>query len=220
MTIPPFRLTRRGFGLALGMATLGQLAQRASAEPLLRFPLRLGYARIGTGGFIHIRSDEQEAWTMMQTRLGGLIDSIEPIQPVDMLGQRAPEVDGGASCALVARRLASDGGFSHVILYATDDGQKTYPHGGSWLARAFASLRADLDKDNRATGEAHLLDVSGGPALASVTADAAPRDPLNLFDHGRNPERETLALLTQNMERRLQNYARAGYAAERSIANH
>jgi hypothetical protein len=187
---------------------------------MLRFPLRLGYARIGARGFIHIRSDEQEAWTMMQTRLGGLIDSIEPIQPSDMLGPHAPDVDGGASCAMVARRLASDSGISYVILYATYDGQKTYAHGPSWLSRAFASLRAELDKDNRATGEAHLLDVSGGPSLASVMADTPPRDPLNLFDHGRNPERETLTLLTQNLERRLQDFARAGYAAEHSIANH
>ena len=31
--------------------------------------------------------------------------------------------------------------------------------------------------------------------LASAMADAKPRDPLNLFDGGRNPERETLARL-------------------------
>ncbi len=42
--------------------------------------------------------------------------------------------------------------------------------------------------------------------LVTVNADARPRDPLNLFDGGRNPERETLAGLTQGMERRLQDH--------------
>jgi hypothetical protein len=220
MTIAAIRLSRRKFGLAFGGAVLGlAFAPQAAASPLLRFPLRIGYARVGRGGFLHIRSEEQSAWTFMQTRLGGLIDSIEPIQPFDMLAARAPDLDGGANCALVARRLASDAGFNYVILYATNDGQKIYASGASWVSRAFASLRAEVDKDERATGEAHLLDVSGGPAIASVMADAAPREPLNLFDNRRNPERETLTLLTQNLERRLQDFARTGYEAQRSIAD-
>jgi len=209
-------LTRRGLVLTLGGLAL---APRAMASPALSFPLRLGYARIGPSGFVPIRGDEQVAWTEMQTRLGGLIEAIEPIQPDNILGGRAPEVDGGASCAMAARQMANAAGFSHVILYATADGQKTYQHGGSWVARAFASLRAELDTDERASGEAHLLDVAGGPAIASVSADAPPRKPLNLFDNRRNPERETLALLLQGIERRLQAMALPAYEAQRSIAD-
>ncbi len=93
---------------------------------------------------------------------------------------------------MVARQMASAAGFDQVILYATHDGQRVYKSEGNWFSDMFVSLQGDLDKDDRATGEAHLLDVAGGMPLATVTADAKPRDPLNLFDGGRNPERETL----------------------------
>lgn len=210
------RLTRRGIVAALVGAGV---TPAAFAAPALAFPLRLGYARIGPEGFVHLRSKEQEAWTMLQSRVGGLIESIEPIQPSNMLGARMPNVDGGASCALVARQTAANAGFSHVILYATQDGRKVYKHKDNWFANAFASFRSEYLKYDRATGEAHLLDVSGGPAIASVATDTAPRNPLNLFDNHRNPEAETLASLTQSLGRRIQDFARVGYEAQRSIAD-
>ena len=108
---------------------------------------------------------------------------------------------------------------SHVILYATQDGRKVYEHYDNWFAAAFASFRSEYLKYGRATGEAHLLDLSGGPAIASVSADASPRNPLDPFDNHRNPEAETLTALTIALERRLQSLARAGYEAARSIAD-
>jgi hypothetical protein len=216
MTFSASSLTRRGLLLALGGLVL---APRALATPALAFPLRAGYARIAEKGFVPIRADEQAYWSALQARLGGLIETMEPIQPSNMMGGEAPEVDGGASCAMAARQMATTLGFGHVILYATQDGQRTYKHGGSWVARTFASLKSDLDTDARAAGEAHLLDVAGGAALASVSADVPPRNPINLFDNHRNPERETLGLLTQGMEQRLQRMARPQYEAERSIAD-
>lgn len=214
-------LTRRS-ALRLGALGLGALtlAPAALAGPMVRWPMRLAYMRVSPSGFVHIRTDEQQAWVQLQTRLGGLIETIQPIQPDDMLGGAAPKVEGGANCAMVARQMASAQGFDQVILYATNDGQKTYKSDGSWFSDLFASLQADLDKDNRATGEAHLLDVGGGPALITVSADAKPRDPLNLWDGGRNPERETLTGLTQGMERRLQDLARDAYESQRSIGDH
>jgi hypothetical protein len=220
MTISRIRLTRRT-ALRLGALGLGGLALAPAtlAQTSVRWPLRLAYARVNPSGFLPIRADEQQAWTQLQTRLGGLIDTIQPIQPDDMFGVRAPQVEGGASCAMVARQMAAAAGFSHVVLYATQDGQRRYESDGSWYSDMFATLQADTDKDGRATGEAHLLDVTGGMAVASVSADAKPRDPLNLFDGGRNPERETLAGLTQGLERRLQDMARAAYESQRSIGD-
>jgi hypothetical protein len=230
MTLRANRMTRRTTlrlgALSLGAVSLGAaglvglgLAPQAMAQTYSSWPMRLAYARVAPRGFIHIRGEEQAAWTNLQTRLGGLIETIQPMQPADMMGAHIPQVEGGANCALVARQMASGAGFSHVILYATQDGQATYPSDGGWFSDIFANLQADIDKDGRATGEAHLLDVTGGMALASVSADARPRDPLNLLDGGRNPERETLTALTQGMERRLQDMARAAYAAQGSIAD-
>jgi hypothetical protein len=219
MRIPA--ITRRS-ALRLGALGLGGvvLAPAALAAPYTRWPLRLAYVRVSPSGFVHIRSDEQLAWTQLQTRLGGLIETIQPMQPDDMFGAKPPQVEGGANCAMVARQMASAAGFDQVILYATHDGQRTYKSDGGWFSDLFASLQAGLDKDERATGEAHLLDVMGGPALITVSADAKPRDPLNLFDGGRNPERETLASLTQGIERRLQDMARSAYDNQRSFGDY
>lgn len=213
-------LTRRA---ALRMAALGlggiALSPLASAQSGLQWPMRLAYARVNPNGFVPIRGDEQVYWSAMQTRLGGLVDVLQPIQPRDMLGLETPPVEGAESYTIAARQLAAAAGFNHVILYTTNDGQRVYPSDGSWFQDTFASLRADVDKDDRASGEAILLDISGGMPLATVTADAKPRDPLNLFDGGRNPERETLAQLTANLERRLQDMARIAFEQQRSIAD-
>jgi hypothetical protein len=215
------RLSRRS-ALGLGLAGLGALAltPRALAAPALRWPLRLAYARVDQKGFLHIRSDEQLAWIELQTRLGRLMETLQPLQPENMFGAPTLQVEGGPNCAMVARQMAAASGFDQLILYATHDGQKTHATEGNWFSDVFASLQGALGRDGRATGEAHLLDVSGGAPLVTVTADAGPRDPLNLFDNTRNPERETLKGLTLALERRFQDLAREAYASQRSIAGY
>lgn len=208
-------LTRRGAFLSLGAMVL---APSAHAAPGISFPLRIAYARVTPAGFVHIRSDEQAYWTRMATRLGGLVDIIAPLQPNDMLGGGLPKIEGAASCALIARQMAEQAGFEHVILYAAHDGQRPVESYDNWFAETFANLTANLRKDNRATAEAHLLSVAGGAPLMSAQADAKPRDPLNLFDGGRNPEREALDALAQGFERRLQDLARRALDNDRSIA--
>jgi hypothetical protein len=219
MTKSAFPTRRSALRLGvLGLAALA-VAPAARAAPLVRFPLRLAYVRVGQQGFVPIRSDEQAVWTGLATRLSGLVDMIAPLQTSSMLAGGAPKVAGGANCAMVARQMAAQAGFEQVILYATHDGQKTYASDGAWYSDLFAGLWSDLDKDDRATGEAHLLDIAGGGPLVSATADAAPRDPLNLFDGGRNPERETLAKLVSGIEMQLMSMARAAYEAQRSISD-
>lgn len=218
-TSPPV-LSRRS-ALRLGLCGLGAAAidPQALAAPAVSFPLRIAYARVAPTGFVHVRSGEQQPWTRMATRLGGLIDSLAPLQPADMLGGGLPKVEGAASCALIARQMAANAGYDHVILYATHDGQHPPQRYDNWFSETFANLTSNLQKDGRATGEAHLLSMAGGPPLMSAHADAQPRDPLNLFDGVRNPEREVLEALTQAFERRLQDLARRALESERSIAD-
>jgi hypothetical protein len=213
-------MTRRA-ALRLGLAGAGAAlaAPRAFAAPVLTFPMRIACVRVAPEGFVHIRSDEHDVWQQMATRMGGLIETLTPLQPTNMLGGGLPKIDGAASCALVARQVASSAGFAQVILYSTLDGQRRRETYSNWFAQAFDGLVSGLEKDGRATGEAHLLDVGGGMPMASAMADAKPRDPLNLFDGGRNPERETLTRLVQQMELRLQDMARSAYDNSRSIGD-
>jgi hypothetical protein len=209
------RLSRRGILAALVGAGV---TPAAFAAPGFGFPLRMAYARIGPDGFVQLRADEQRYWSELQTRIGGLIETLEPIQAANML-DAGPEVSGTASCAMVARQIAFRAGLTHVVLYATQDGRRSYKYNEAWLSETFAKFRSEYLKYDRAVGEAHILDVGGGPPIVSVTADAPPRNPLDPFDNHRNPERETLASLTTALERRLQNLARVDYAAQASIAD-
>jgi hypothetical protein len=220
MTIPAIPMTRRA-ALGLCLSGLGALAMApaALAAPGVSFPLRLAYVRVAPGGFVQIRSDEQAPWTGLATRMGGLIATFSPLQPGGMLGGGLPKIEGGANCALVARQMAANAGFNQLILYATHDGQSAPATYDNWFAGTFANLTRDMGKAGRATGEVHLLDVNGGMPLASAMADAAPRDPLNLFDGGRKPEREVLSQLIASMELRLQDMAREAYESQRSIAD-
>ena len=217
---------RTALKLGIGGLVSTALAQQAFAAPPnsslnspLSFPLRIAYARVSPAGFVQIRSDEQEAWTRMATRLGGLISALTPLQPAGTLGGGLPKVEGGANCALVARQMAEDAGYNQLILYATMDGQPPRVTADNWFMQTFNDLWADLEKDGRATGEAHLLQTGGGMPLATASADTPPRDLLNLFDGGRNPEREVLTRLVGAMEQQLQDMARSAYASSRSIGD-
>lgn len=205
-------LTRRS--LIAGAAALAAAPQAFAAEQLA-FPLRLACARLGPQGFIHMRGDDLQAWETLAVRTGGLIAEIEPLQPSSMLGARAPALDGGASCALAARRMATDAGFELVILYAVD----ANGHGGKdgWLNDCFASVRAA--GGHGAVGEAHLLSIDGGAPLVSATAEARGKSWLNPLSYGRHPERDTLAALTASLERRIQSRAARQFELHRSIAD-
>ena len=220
MTFPAISLSRRtALKLGLGGLAAAALTQPALAVPGISYPMRIAYARLSPAGFVQIRSDEQDAWTRMATRLGGLISTLTPLQPSGMLGGGLPKIESGANCSLMARQMAQDAGCNQVILYATLDGQPPPGAYDNWFSQTFNDLLSDIAKDGRATGEAQLLLTSGGMPLASATADAAPRDLLNLFDGGRNPEHEVLGKLVDAMERQLQDMARSAYEGSHSIGD-
>ena len=171
MTFSPLSLTRRSaLKLGLGGLAAAGLAQPAFAAPGISYPMRIAYARLSPAGFVQIRWDEQEAWTRMATRLGGLISALTPLQPAGMLGGGLPKIDGNANCVLVARQMAQDAGYNQMILYATLDGQPPRGSHDNWFWQTFNDLLADIAKDGRATGEAQLLLTGGGMPLASASA--------------------------------------------------
>lgn len=213
-------LTRRALPLGLAGLGLAGLGLAAHAAPGGRvFPLRFAYARITPSGFARISTDEQAIWSGMETRLGGLVNEMMALQPAALLGARQPELDGGASCVLIARAQAAEAGMPQVIVYATEEKERVYPSKDNWFSRSFATLRSKGMPHHPATAELHLLDVSGGDPVLSAFCDAPPRQPLNPFDNHRRPQREALVELTDIFERRLQALAGDGFRATQSRAD-
>jgi hypothetical protein len=205
---------------ALALALVGSAfaTQAARAAPSHAFPSAFAVARLGKTGLVSISAKEQAEWEAMQLRLGGLVSHIEPLQPSSMLGVIAPENDGGASSVQAARTMAANAGFGFVVLYSTQDGLANYTSYDNWASKAYLALRQSIGPRERARGEAHLLDAATGAPVLSAYTDAAPRNPLNVFDQ-RNVERDTMRALTSSLERRLQEMARPAYEAQASIAD-
>lgn len=192
-----------------------QTSAQISGQFGLSFPLRIGYARIGPQGFMRLGADEQLRWSAMELHLGGLIARMVPLQSSSMFGAPAPQVDGGAACALVARQMAADAGLGHALLYAVDDDAKTE---GGWIAQCFAAVRA-AGGAGRISGEAHLLDIAGGAPVESAFADAPRRGFLGAVAGRPKAAATTLDLLSAEMERRIQRSAAAAFDAGYSIAD-
>ncbi len=225
MTQPTALFSRRtaikgALGLAAATLAAPNLpAFTATASPLLKYPLRMVYGRIGPEGFERITTEEQNAWIALQVRLGGIIQTMEPIQSYSLLTVRPPAEDGGESSVITARRIATDAGADHALLYSTNDGRKSFPAFSNWLSRAYTHLRSELTPRDNAIGEAHIIHASGGLPAISVSADAKPKSILNPLDHFRDPENEALELMITQLERRFHDEARALIASHRSIAD-
>ena len=59
-----------------------EVAEAARAEPQLRFPARLGLARIDRGGLVPVPAVEAEAWQALAQRLGSGYGEFVPISPL------------------------------------------------------------------------------------------------------------------------------------------
>jgi hypothetical protein len=205
----------------LVLAAAGLVAPSALAGPRspgFSLPLRIAYARLAPAGLVQPARAEREAFSALRVRTGEVIAEIEPLPLGGLFNLAPPETDGGAGSILLARQLAQASGHDTVLLYATEDGQRTYPAGGSWIARAFASLRSAYGPYDPANGEAHLFAVAGGAPLLSVASDAAPRIAVNPFDR-RVPEQEAFDTLVADLELRLQALAARWLTREQSIAD-
>jgi hypothetical protein len=211
-------MTRRSFALGVGIGGAALAAGDAFAVSGPLFPLHVAIARMSEGRLVRVPTEHQQIWAAFSARLGGLVDAIVPVQPTSLIDLSTPGEDGGAACTAQARGFADRLGCSQVILYATADGIKRGPYPDLWIKRAFQHLREAVQINDRALGEAYLLDVAGGAPLASVSADADRATPLDKLT-GRHNETETLKLLTADLERRIQNLARPLLAAQASRAD-
>ena len=212
------RHSRRAL-LASAIATGVAAGLPARAAPRLAYPIGLLYARIGPNGFQRINTAEQDLWSAMSVRLGGLISRIEPIQRYSMLTNDPPSIDSENSNVLIARQLATEAGLDHVLLYSSHDGSRTYTNYKNWAAKAYAGIRSSLTMGDDAIAEAHILNTAGGPPIVSRALDAPARARLNPFDLGRDPEQQVMSRLAHNIEASIQADARIALAGQTSIAD-
>lgn len=204
-------LTRRA---ALLLAAGAAIAPRALAAPTVTFPLRIAVAKLTPTGLARLSAEQQTIWSAMAQRLGGLIESIEPVQPSSLITPRPPEVDGGRSALEQACNIAEELICPHLILFATEQPSRTVQAPAQWLSKALTSVR-DVVTPDRMMGEVLLVGAENINVVARATTDVAPR----FMIFGPEPETETVKALAVSLERRLQLIARDQYAASRSITD-
>jgi hypothetical protein len=205
---------------------LAALAASVAAPPAfalgrLAFPLRLVYARAAPEGLSPIPAEDERIWTSAHRRAGGLIEAMEPLQVGGRLGLLpAGQAELEASPER-ARRLAAEDGYPLVLLYAAYDGRPpAVAPELHWSDRAFAQVRTALSAPRGAFAEAHLLDAaSPGAPIFSITAEAGPRTPANLFEPFAERRLKALEALAAAFEQRVQDAARPVLAAQRTIAD-
>lgn len=80
-------------GAAAAAASDAEIAAAADVEPQLRFPARLGLARIGHQGLMAVPPAEAEAWRALAGRLGSGYGEFVPVSPLIAALADTPAVD-------------------------------------------------------------------------------------------------------------------------------
>ncbi|PKP81180.1 MAG: hypothetical protein CVT79_10960 [Alphaproteobacteria bacterium HGW-Alphaproteobacteria-18] len=156
-----------------------EIRQIAAVEPDIRFPARIGLARIEKGQLTTIPAREGEAWAAMTENLGGLYGEFVPVSPL-IAAMVSPETDkpryqytAGDTIAEI-RRGAARQHLDYVLAYEVAVSGKNR---GSALSVAdltvigmFVLPGRSLEVEAAASGI--LIDVRSGYPYATLTAFA------------------------------------------------
>jgi hypothetical protein len=150
----------------------------AAVEPTLRFPARIGIARLDHAQLTAIPADEAKAWTETSSRLGGDFGEFVPISPL-VAAMLAPPVDRNSRIDLAKhaieniRLAAARQHLDAVLIYETDstDDTKSNPLSlAEWtLIGAFVIPTENVHAEGIAQGI--LLDVRNGYPYGTVQAN-------------------------------------------------
>lgn len=180
--------------------TIGSLSAFA-APPVLRLPAAMLYMKLDLNGMTMPPAHDRLLWQQMSMNLGGIITRIEPM-PKNRLMGHMDDIDGAGAAILNARTLAKQAGYDFIIVYGvlpeaseeeiTEAGKPRRIKDRSIIAGVRRRLtfwehhndianyepptndqiHKQLSRTSSLVGEAHLLDVRGGPPLASAWAEA------------------------------------------------
>jgi hypothetical protein len=161
--------------------TLGNIDQAvrdaAAVEPTLRFPARIGIARLDHARLTAIPPDEARAWTDAAGRLGGAYGEFVPVSPLVAAMVRPPH-DSDVDPARVAiddvRIAAARQHLDAVLIYETDATENTKDNPLSLAEWTLIGAFIVPTESVRAEGiaQAILLDVRNGYPYGTVQASA------------------------------------------------
>jgi hypothetical protein len=169
-----------------------RLRQVAAVEPLLRFPARIGLARVEGGRLTGLPADEAVEWTKLGEKLGPQFGSLVPISPlivemvatapVEDTGYQSgygynwqPNVAGSTSQVVNAIRLgAARQHVDAVLIYEVEVRSEEEDNVLSWANFTIigAMVLPGYEIQSDAVASALLIDVRNGYPYGHATANA------------------------------------------------
>lgn len=146
----------------------------ASVEPSLRFPARIGLARIDRGKLISVPQDESQAWSLLHHRLGPSFGDFVPVSP--LITSMVSKSDGNRQDARTIveniRRGSARQHLDYVLIYEVSD---TSDQNRNALQVADLSILGLFVLPSRnvkvdSTSTAMLIDVRNGYPYGTASA--------------------------------------------------
>lgn len=185
---------REGGAKAAPMSS--EIKQAAAVEPLLRFPARIGLARIGkfqdrwSAGLTGIPEHEAAAWQKVAANLGPSFGTFVPVSPLvaEMFDERN-EYQRGSAARETVRKIQLGAARQHldaVIIYESDgtaDSRGNPLSIGEWtLIGAF--ILPSQDVQARGFAQALMIDVRNGYPYGTAQAEAKDTSITSRFTTG------------------------------------
>jgi hypothetical protein len=150
--------------------------EAASVEPLLRFPARIGLARVDRGGLAGIPSEESAAWHRVATNLGPKFGEFVPVSPMiaELVAGQQTQWDGKSGTVRRIQLAAARQHLDAVIIYeseGTADSRDNPLSIGEWtLIGAF--ILPSQDVKARGVAQALMIDVRNTYPYGTASAEA------------------------------------------------
>ncbi len=152
------------------------LREAASIEPTLRFPARIGLARVTHGRLGAIPADEAELWSEFAQGLGRAFGAFVPVTP--LVAQLASTAITCDVCAEPVKQIRLAGARQHLDAVLVYEMNEMSAKEGNLLAIANVSIIGGFmlptaSVSARASAQAMLIDVIQGYPYGLVQAAAA-----------------------------------------------
>jgi hypothetical protein len=172
-----------------------QIREIASVEPILRFPARIGLAKIHNGQISNLSEEEAAAWNETSTTLGTTFGEFIPISPLIAEMVYTPTGEGNSRASEVVRKIRLGAARQHidaVLIYEvfSETEEKTLPTAVAVWTIIGAYFVPSEESNTIAYANALLVDVRNGYPYGTATATAEERDLSTFAGHRDNMARQ------------------------------